>query len=123
MEKAYDCYGNVQGYVKKNKIYNKDHCHIGYFEDCVIYDKCCNPLAFLSCGVVYLMDGTAIGYYDDDFNLYSTDGNYLGYGNFGWSGLLGAVLVLGLLGGGFGFGYGYGFGRGLSYGFGGWGWW
>ena len=56
----------------------------------------------LDCGIVYSMDGTPLGYYDDKFRLYTIDGRYLGYGNFGWSGLLGTVLVLGLLGGGFG---------------------
>ena len=65
MEKAYDCYGNIQGYVKKNKIYDKNHCRIGYFEDCVIYDKCCNPLAFLDCNRIQ-HGRHSLGYYDDN---------------------------------------------------------
>ena len=122
MEKFYDSCGNLKGYVKCNKIYDCRHCLIGYIECSTIYDKDCTPLAVLNNGVVYSIDGMPLGFYDDNFRLYSIDGRYLGYGNFGFTGLLGSVLLLGLLSGGFGWGWGWGWRRPWGLGWG-WGWW
>jgi hypothetical protein len=53
-------------------------------------------MAYVSDGYVYTMDGMAVGYYNG-YRLYDMDDNYIGYGNQGFRGLLGTILILLLL--------------------------
>lgn len=97
MEKAYDANGIVQGYVSNNIIYDTNNNLRGYINGSTVYDKNLRPVVHLSNGVVYSMPiGQPVGYYSG-YNLYSLDGRYLGYGNSGFLGLLGASFLLGFL--------------------------
>jgi len=92
MEKIYDARGGLHGYVDNNTIYDTNYNVLGYTDGSVIYDDCMTPLAYLSDGYVRTACGIPIGYYRG-YRLYDMGGNYLGYGNFGFFGLLGASLL------------------------------
>ena len=94
MEHAYDSQGNLHGYVDGNVIYDRCGSVAGYTDGSMIYDENYTPMAYVGDGYVSGMDGTLYGYYDYDNRLYDMDGNYLGYGNQGFRGLLGSVLFL-----------------------------
>jgi hypothetical protein len=65
---------------------------MGYTDGQVLYDQYMSPLAYVENGYVRTMNDTPIGYYNG-YSLYDMSGNYLGYGNFGFFGLLGASLL------------------------------
>jgi len=98
LERFYDSVGTLYGYVDNNVIYDCCGRVMGYTDGCNIYDSCRRPLAYINRGYVYSSNGTPLGYYNSrNYRLYDMNGNYLGYGNSGYSGLLGAILLLLLL--------------------------
>lgn len=103
MERIYDSNRRIHGYVRRNTIYDNAHNVRGYINGSMVYDANYIPVAYLENGTVYNSGiGAPVGYYRR-YNLYDMNGRYLGYGNHGWAGLLGAALLLGA--------------------FTGWGWW
>ncbi|KUO67823.1 MAG: hypothetical protein APF77_12315 [Clostridia bacterium BRH_c25] len=93
MEKAYDARNRLIGYVDENIIYDASRNIVGYTDGYVIYDKYSNPLVYVYDGYVRAINGMPLGYYDG-YKLYDMNGRYLGYGNFGFFGLLGAALLI-----------------------------
>lgn len=100
MERFYDSRGNYRGYVMGNTIYDSCGRVMGYTDGCRIYDACRRPLAYIDRGCIYsACCNRVLGYYNGrNYRLYDARGNYLGYGNSGFRGLLGAILILLLLG-------------------------
>nr|WP_287825717.1 hypothetical protein [Clostridium sp.] len=66
---------------------------MGYTDGSILYDECYTPMAYVSDGFVYTMDGAPVGYYNG-YSLYDMNGNYIGYGNQGFRGLLGTIFLL-----------------------------
>lgn len=97
MEKVYDPRHRVLGYYDNNVIYDDFYRVAGYTDGSVLYDRNRTPLGYLNNGYVYSMSNTPVGYYNN-YDLYDINGNYLGYGNSGHGGLLGATLLLLLIG-------------------------
>lgn len=96
MEKVYDSYGTLYGYVDGGTIYDDNYRVAGYTDGSVLYNQYRTPLGYADGGTIYTMGGIPAGYYNG-YRLYDTYGNYMGYGNYGFSGLLGAALLFLLL--------------------------
>lgn len=97
LEHAYDSQGILRGYVDGNVIYDRHMSVLGYTDGTMLYDRYSNPLGYVDGGSVYTMDGSPVAYYDDDNRVYDMDGNYMGFGNQGFRGTLGFILLLLLL--------------------------
>lgn len=97
LEKVYDYEGRMHGYVEDDIIYDNYNRIAGYTDGSVIYNRAYSPMAYVGDGFVRRMDGTPIGQYRES-SLYDMSGNYIGYGNSGFRGLLGATLLLLLFG-------------------------
>ena len=96
MEKVFDSQGRLYGYADENVIYDENYRIAGYTDGSVLYDQYRTPLAYADSGYVYTMDNAPVGRYSG-YSLFDMSGNYLGYGNQGFRGLLGAILLLLLL--------------------------
>ncbi|WP_372996894.1 4-fold beta flower protein [Lutispora sp.] len=95
MERFYDSRGTLYGYVDNDTIFDCCGRVMGYTDGCRIFDAYRRPLAYIDRGNVYSSNGARLGYYNSrNYRLYDMDGNYLGYGNSGFRGLLGAILLL-----------------------------
>ncbi|MDF2590908.1 MAG: hypothetical protein K0S75_374 [Clostridia bacterium] len=97
LEKVYDYDGRMRGYVDEDIIYDSENRIAGYTDGSVIYNRAYSPMAYVGDGYVRRMDGTPVGRYRES-RLYDMYGNYIGYGNSGFRGLLGATLLLLLFG-------------------------
>lgn len=97
MEHVYDYQGRLHGYFDDNIIYDNNNRIAGYTDGSVIYNRAYSPMAYVGDGFVRTMDGTPVGQYRES-DLYDMNGNFLGYGNPGFGGLLGATLLLLLFG-------------------------
>lgn len=93
MEKVYDSQRRLRGYVDNNTIYDANYNVMGYTDGVYLYNEYMEPMAYVSDGYVRTIDGIPLGYYRGS-RLYDMSGNYLGYGNFGFFGLLGAAFLL-----------------------------
>jgi hypothetical protein len=99
LERFYDSRGTLHGYVIGDTIYDSCNRVMGYTDGCRIFDACKRPLAYIKRGCIYsCCCNRVLGYYNGrNYRLYDAGGNYLGYGNIGFRGLLGAILILLLL--------------------------